>query len=93
MSVNDEIIDARLSADGRCVCLAAVDAPNGDHDVRVGAQPGGNTSPVARSRFRLDHPPPPADFDPTLSARRRRAAVRVRARILGRRGSRYDGTW
>ena len=89
MSVNGEIVDANLSADGkRVVYPLPWNTPNGDYDVRVSARNlRGNTSAVARTRFRLDHPPALAAVDPTPArAPSAGGTMRVRARVLDRRG-------
>lgn len=89
MLVNGDAVDAKLSADGkRATYPLPWDAPNGLYDVRISARNlRGNTSAVSRTRFLLDHPPAMAAIDP--SPARVPAAggtVRVRARILDRRG-------
>jgi len=88
MSINGENVGARLSADGRrAVYTLPWDAPNGTYDVRVTARNlRGNTSPVARTRFRIDHPPTLAAIDPAPATGSPGSQVRVRARILDRRG-------
>jgi N-acetylmuramoyl-L-alanine amidase len=76
--LNGELVDARLSADGkRVVYPLPWDAPNGDYDVRVSARNlRGNTSPVARAPVRLDPPPALAAIAPAP------------ARVVGRHGAR-----
>jgi N-acetylmuramoyl-L-alanine amidase len=96
MLINDETVDARLSSDGaRVVYPLPWDSPNGDYDVRVSVRNlRGNTSAVARTRFRLEHPPALAAIDPSPArASSGGGTVRVRARILDRRGMPVaDGT-
>jgi N-acetylmuramoyl-L-alanine amidase len=89
LTVNDETVDARLSADGRRVTYPLPwDAPNGDYDVGLRARNlRGNTSPVARVRFRLDHAPAMAAVSPEPErVPAGGGTARVRARILDRRG-------
>jgi N-acetylmuramoyl-L-alanine amidase len=96
MSINGETVAAPLSADGgRVVYPLPWNAPNGDYDVRVSVRNlRGNTSPVARTRFRLEHPAAMAAIDPSPArASSGGGTVRVRARILDRRGMPVaDGT-
>jgi N-acetylmuramoyl-L-alanine amidase len=89
MTVNGDVVEARLSNDGRRATYPLPwDAPNGDYDVRVQARNlRGNTSPVSRTRFRLEHPPALAAIDPSPARiPSGGGTVRVRARILDRRG-------
>jgi len=89
MLINGETVDAHLSADGkRVVYPLPWDAPNGDYHVNVSARNlRGNTSAVARSHFRLDHPPALAAVDPDPArAPSSGGTMRVRARVLDHRG-------
>ncbi|HXV13829.1 MAG TPA: N-acetylmuramoyl-L-alanine amidase, partial [Candidatus Krumholzibacteria bacterium] len=89
MTVNGEAVDAILAADGRRASYPLPwDAPNGSYDVEVSARNlGGNTSPVAATTFRIEHPPALAALE-SVPPRAPRAGgvVRVRARVLDRRG-------
>jgi N-acetylmuramoyl-L-alanine amidase len=87
--INGEPARADLAAGGgRAWYGFAWDAPNGVYDVAVTARNlRGNTSPVARKRFTLSHPPAlaaittePAALPPGGGS------VRVRARVLDARG-------
>lgn len=89
MRVNGEAVDAIVASDGtRASYPLPWDAPNGDYGVEVSARNlGGNTSPLATARFRIQHPPALAALEaipPRIS--REGGSVRVRARILDRRG-------
>ncbi len=89
MLVNGASVNAVLSADGGHASYALPwDAPNGLYDVRVSARNlRGNTSAVARTRFVLDHAPAMAAIDPSPSRiPAGGGTVRVRARIMDRRG-------
>ncbi|HET6348423.1 MAG TPA: N-acetylmuramoyl-L-alanine amidase, partial [Candidatus Krumholzibacteria bacterium] len=71
------------------------DAPNGVYEVQVSVRNlRGNTSPVAHTRFHLDHPAALAAIDPMPArAPSNGGEVRVRARILDHRGMPVaDGT-
>jgi N-acetylmuramoyl-L-alanine amidase len=89
MTVNGEAVAAVVAADGaRASYPLPWDAPNGEYRIEVSARNlGGNTSPVASTHFRIDHAPALAALE-AVPARIPRAggAVRVRARILDRRG-------
>lgn len=87
--VNGEAVDAIVASDGVGASYPLPwDAPNGEYNVEVSARNlGGNTSPVATTRFRIEHPPALAALEaipPRIS--REGGSVRVRARILDRRG-------
>jgi N-acetylmuramoyl-L-alanine amidase len=89
LSINGTRVEAVVSGDGRRASYPLPwDTPNGEYDVAVTTRNlGGNTSPVATTRFRIEHPPALAAIDmvpPRVS--RAGAGVRVRARILDRRG-------
>ena len=89
MMINGEPVNAVMASDGRSASYPLPwDAPNGDYTVDVSARNlGGNTSPVASTHFRIDHPAALAAFEsvpPRVS--RSGGSVRVRARILDRRG-------
>ena len=87
--VNGEPARAHLSHDGRRASYRLPwDTPNGAYDVAVSARNlGGNTSPVARARFTLSHPPAMAAITTEPPALPRDGGVlRVRARVLDRRG-------
>jgi N-acetylmuramoyl-L-alanine amidase len=89
LSINGTRVDAVVANDGRRASYPLPwDSPNGEYDVAVTTRNlGGNTSPVSSTRFRIDHPPALAAIDvvpPRVS--RAGAGVRVRARILDRRG-------
>jgi N-acetylmuramoyl-L-alanine amidase len=89
MTINGSPVAARVSRDGaRASYPLPWDAPNGWYTVEVRARNlGGNTSPAASTRFRVEHPPALAALEavpPAVS--RAGGAVRVRARILDRRG-------
>ena len=88
-SVNGETVRAHLSADGNHAAYELPwDAPNGTYEVAVCARNlGGNTSPVARTRFLLSQPPAMAAIttDPR-SVPGNGGVMRVRARVLDRRG-------
>lgn len=89
MSINGASVDAIVASDGRRAGYPMPwDAPNGNYDVAVTARNlGGNTSPVATTHFRIEHPPVLAAIDVVPSrVSRAGASVRVRARILDRRG-------
>jgi N-acetylmuramoyl-L-alanine amidase len=87
--INGEPVEPALSADGRrATWRMPWDAPNGDYELRVSARNlRGNTSPVATTRFRIEHPPALAAIEPAPSRiPAGGGSVRVRARILDRRG-------
>jgi N-acetylmuramoyl-L-alanine amidase len=89
LSINGEAVGAHLSASGtRASYELPWDAPNGAYAVAVSARNlGGNTSPVARTRFVLSQPPAMAAI--TTEPRTvpgSGGVVRVRARVLDRRG-------
>jgi len=89
MLINGSAVGATLSADGRHASYPLPwDSPNGLYDVRVSARNlRGNTSAVTRTRFVLDHPPAMAAIDPSPSRiPSGGGTVRVRARIMDRRG-------
>ncbi len=96
MTVNGEAVAAVLSSDGRRASYPLPwDARNGAYQVEVSARNlGGNTSPVARTHFRIEHAPALAALEAVPPrAPRAGGVVRVRARILDRRGlSVADGT-
>ena len=87
--VNGEPVNALMASDGRSASYPLPwDAPNGDYTVDASVRNlGGNTSPVASTHFRIDHAPALAALE-SLPPRVSRAggSVRVRARILDRRG-------
>ncbi len=89
LTINGEAKEAVVAPDGKGASYPLPwDAPNGDYHVEVTARNlGGNTSPVASTDFRLEHPPALAALE-AVPPRVPRAggAVRVRARILDRRG-------
>jgi N-acetylmuramoyl-L-alanine amidase len=89
LSINGTRVEAVVASNGRRASYPLPwDSPNGDYDVAVTARNlGGNTSPVSTTYFRIEHPPALAAIDvvpPRVS--RAGAGVRVRARILDRRG-------
>ena len=94
--LNGEPVPAVVTGDGRRASYRLPwDAPNGSYDVRVSARNlRGNTSPVARARFHLEHPPALAAIDPfPPRVPAGGGGVRIRARILDRRGMPVaDGT-
>jgi N-acetylmuramoyl-L-alanine amidase len=89
MTVNGEAVAAVVAPDGRRASYPLPwDAPNGAYQIDVTARNlGGNTSPVASTKFRIEQPPALAALDP-IPARIARGGgtVRLRARILDRRG-------
>jgi N-acetylmuramoyl-L-alanine amidase len=89
MVINGEAAEAVVAPDGKGASYPlAWDTPNGDYQVDVSARNlGGNTSPVASTHFRIEHPPALAALE-AVPPRVPKAggAVRVRARILDRRG-------
>jgi N-acetylmuramoyl-L-alanine amidase len=87
--INGEPVNAVIASDGRSASYPLPwDAPNGDYTVDVSARNlGGNTSPVTSTHFRVDHAPALAAIEsvpPRIA--RSGGSVRVRARILDRRG-------
>jgi N-acetylmuramoyl-L-alanine amidase len=89
MTVNGAPVDPLLSSDGTHASFELPwDAPNQRYDVEVSARNlRGNTSPIARTHFVISHPPSLAaitsfpDHAPSGGG-----SVRVRARVLDRRG-------
>lgn len=88
MTVNGTAVVAVPSRDGRRAAYRMPwDAPNGSYEVLVTARNlGGNTSTVGSKRFTLAHPPATAAIDALPERAPRGGNVRVRARILDRRG-------
>lgn len=87
--VNGEPARAHFAHDGRRASYRLPwDAPNGVYEVSVSARNlGGNTSPVARTRFTLSHPAALAAITTEPAALPRDGGVlRVHARVLDRRG-------
>ncbi len=87
--INGEPVNAVLSSNGRSASYPLPwNAPNGEYTVDASVRNlGGNTSPIASTHFRVDHPPALAALEsvpPRVS--RSGGSVRVRARILDRRG-------
>ncbi len=89
MTINGEPVEAVVASDGSGASYPLPwDAPNGDSTIDVSARNlGGNTSPVTGLHFRIEHPPAMAALE-SVPARvpRGGGGVRVRARILDRRG-------
>jgi N-acetylmuramoyl-L-alanine amidase len=95
MSLNGDPVNVVPSADGRRATYRMPwDAPNGDYEVRVSARNlGGNTSPVGTRRFSIAHAPAMAAIVTSPPRAPRGGSVRVRARVLDRRGLAVaDGT-
>jgi N-acetylmuramoyl-L-alanine amidase len=94
--VNEQPVAAALSADGRRATYRLPwDARNGLYEVRVTARNlRGNTSPAGLARFHLDHPPSIAAIESSPArVPAGGGSLRVRARILDRRGMPVaDGT-
>jgi len=89
LRINEQSADAHINIDGSAIAYPMPwDSPNGSYSVAIGLRNLlGNSSEVRRLRFDLDLPPQSAtvETDPT-SLPVTGGAIRVRARILDRRG-------